>query len=145
MRTIQLTEDQWNQIKRDAEGVKLLTNEEVEKIAEKLQKSRNLPFLSEEKEFVVFVKIVRKLDKVLYENLPNEIYTSVRDLEGGLTENELKRLIRSLTKFINDKVDISYLPEIAEKFLIKGFLHIVVGALAKGKSLAKNLEHDIPE
>ncbi len=121
MPVLQLTEEQWSQIKRDAEGSRLLNDSEIERIAKKLQVERNLPFLNEDKELIVFVKIVRKLDELLYSNLPNEIYLSVRDLEGGLDNSEKNRLIGSLTKFLNKKIDIPYLPEIAERFVIKGF------------------------
>ncbi|MBD81478.1 MAG: hypothetical protein CL840_21345 [Crocinitomicaceae bacterium] len=145
MVNIQLTQEQWEQIKRDAEGTNLLTEEEIEKIARKLQTERNLPFVSEEKEFVVFVKIVRSLDHILYKNLPNEIYETIWDPNSGISEREKNRLVKSLTKYVNDKIDIPYLPEWSEKILIKGFLHLIANALLKGKSLENVMEEEIPE
>lgn len=145
MTTITLTPNQWQQIVNDANGSQLLSNEEIEAIARKLQQNRNLPFINEEKEYIVFVKIVRSLDQVLYENLPNEIYSTIWDSDTGIERHEKNRLVKSLTKFINSKIDIPYLPETAEKHLIKGFLHLIVNALLKGNSLRDLLTKEIPE
>ncbi len=145
MATITLTTEQWRQIVNDASGNQLLKNDEIEAIARKLQQNRNLPFINEEKEFIVFVKIVRSLDQVLYENLPNEIYATIWDSETGIEPHEKNRLVKSLTKFVNNKIDIPYLPEAAEKHLIKGFLHLIVNALLKGNSLRDLLTKEIPE
>ncbi|UTW61903.1 hypothetical protein KFE98_18095 [bacterium SCSIO 12741] len=145
MPTINLTHEQWEQIKKDAEGTQMLKPNEVEAIAARINERRNLPFLSEEKEFIVYVKIVRRLDQLLYENLPNEIYSSIRYSENGLDPQERKRMIKSLTRYINKQIDIPYLNEMMEKFIIRAFLSIIVNALLKNKNLDISLQEDIPD
>lgn len=41
------------------EKVELLTDKEVNALANKVNKAVNLPFINEEKEFLVFVKVVK--------------------------------------------------------------------------------------
>lgn len=74
-RTITLTTEQFKQILKDylapPEERKQLSKEELEKVATSLNKKINVPFVSEEKEQRVLVKIVMKVDNYLYDNLPN--------------------------------------------------------------------------
>lgn len=135
MPVLNLTDEQWEQIKKDAEGVEILSDREVERIVRKLQTERNLPFLNEEKEYIVFIKIVRKLDRLLYKTLPNEIYLTIRSTAHGIDPKEKREMIRRLRKYINKNVDIPYLPEIVEGAIIGMFLEIIVTAFVKGNRL----------
>ena len=134
-RTIQLTNDQWQQIVADADANEMLTVEEAERIGTKLAEKKNLPLFGEEKEKIVFIKIVKKIDQTLYKVLPNELYATIRDVEGGIDDDEAREISRRLTKYINKEIDIPYLPEILEKAIIKMALDIIIDAMRKGKKL----------
>ena len=64
MTKIQLTEEQRKQVISDADQtVEMLSDQQVEDIATKLNSWVGLPFMSEEREQVVFVKLVKKIDR----------------------------------------------------------------------------------
>ena len=73
MAEITLTKKQLEKIKSDMyEQVEMLTNGEINAIAQKVNKAFNIPFLNEEKEFIVFGKVIKWVDRKLYKLLPNE-------------------------------------------------------------------------
>lgn len=136
MTTITLTEEQRQKIVKDAEETKmLLTDEEVEKIASKVNEKINLPFLSEDKEQIVFVKIVRLLDRSLYTLLPNEIYECIRMAQDGIDSEEAETIKTRITKAINNLVNLPFLTENQEEILFGIVIGIIINAMMKGNSL----------
>ncbi len=113
-----------------------MTEEEIVDLAQRLNERINVPIIEETKEEKIFIKVILKIDNFLYDNLPNEFYDLIRSSEKGIDEKEAKRLVRRLTRMANDKVDIPYLPEFAEKFAIKFVIGMVV------KSARKKLNFD---
>lgn len=108
-----------------------MTREEIQDLAIRLNKRINVPIISETGEEKILIKIILKIDNFLYDNLPNEFYDLVRDAKKGIDKKEAKRLVRRLTKLANDKIDIPYLPELAEHFAIKFVIGMVVKAAQK--------------
>lgn len=113
-----------------------MTEEEIVDLAQRLNERINVPIINETKEEKILIKVILKIDNFLYDNLPNEFYDLVRSNDKGIDEKEAKRLVRRLTRMANDKVDIPYLPEFAEKFAIKFVIGMVV------KSARKKLNFD---
>ncbi|MCG8698093.1 MAG: hypothetical protein MI922_08570 [Bacteroidales bacterium] len=111
--------------------------QEIERIAYRLNEKINIPFVSEEKEGDILVKIVLKVDNFLYDNLPNEIYDLIRSTENGIDEEESKRLIKSFSELANRKIDIPYAPEGMEGFAIKLILTWVFKAMCKNSNIEK--------
>jgi hypothetical protein len=114
-----------------------MTQEEIIDLAQRLNERINVPIINETREEKIFVKIILKIDTFLYDNLPNEFYDLIRSSEMGIDEKEAKRLVRRLTKMANDKVDIPYLPEFAERFAIKFVIGMVVKSARKKMSFEK--------
>lgn len=135
MTTIVLTDDQRKKIVQDAKGMELLTPQEVEKIATKVNDKINLPFLNTDQEQVVFVKAVRWLDKQLYQLLPNELYECIRMTESGINEDEADTIRVRITKTINKLVDLPFLSESQEEKLFGIFIGIITTAMIKGNKL----------
>jgi hypothetical protein len=108
-----------------------MTQEEIIDLAQRLNERINVPIIKETKEEKILIKIILKIDTFLYDNLPNEFYDLIRSSDLGIEEKEAKRLVRRLTKMANDKVDIPYLPEFAERFAIKFVIGMVVKAARK--------------
>lgn len=135
MAQITLTEAQIQQIRSDSISTRMLTDEQVVKIASKLNKVINLPFLSEDKELTVFVKLVHRFDQVLYNILPNEYYSLINSAVDGITPDEAKVLTRRLEPAINNLINIPFLSEKQEGLLISFCLSCITTAMIKGVKL----------
>lgn len=108
MSKTQLSVNQINQIKIDlGEGKEFLKDEEVLVLAPKVKNllSIHIPFLSEEKELIVLFKIIRLIDRKLYDLLPNEYYELIRDVETGISEEEAKELQKRLVQINSTLTD----------------------------------------
>ena len=136
MSDITLTTSQLEQIKRDMnEQVEMLSDAEVNALAQKVNKAINLPFLGEEKEFTVFVKLIKWIDKQLYQLLPNEYYKLVKDATDGVSKEEALEIEKRLTPLINNVVNIPILTEKQEGRLISLVLKLIINAMIKGFKL----------
>lgn len=105
-----------------------MTEEEIKDLAVRLNAKINVPFIDETGEERILIKIIFKIDNFLYDHLPNEFYDVIRSSDRGISDKEAKRLVRRLTKLANEKIDIPYIPEVAEKFAIKFVIGLVVRA-----------------
>lgn len=108
-----------------------LSQEESQKIASKLNGSIDVPFKGEKWEQKVLVKLVVKVDNFLYDHLPNELYDLIRSMDEGINDEEAVRLTRSLAKLANKKLDIKYVPEIAEFGILSFVIGWIVNAMRK--------------
>ena len=135
-KTIELTENQLENLKTEmSTQIDMLTTEEVEHLANKLNNDINLPFMTEKTENTIFVKIVIKVDRYLYNLLPNEIYKLIRDAEDGLDDKEVENLINVLSRRANDSFDIKYLPEWVEQEVFELLVGLIVGAMKRNVSI----------
>lgn len=138
MSNIQLTKQQLDQIKQDMnQKVEMLTDAEVNVLARKVNGVVNFPFLNEEKELAVFIKVIRFVDKQLYKLLPNEYYALVKDASDGISEREAKNIENRLTPLINNLVNIPVLTEKHEEKLIGLILSLIIKAMIKGFKLGE--------
>ena len=136
MAEITLTKQQLNQIKKDMDKrVEMLTDAEINAIAQKVNKAINLPFLNEKKEFIVFGKIIKLVDRQLYRLLPNEYYELVKDASDGISKEEAVKIEERLTPLINNVVNIPILTERQEEKLIGLVLSLIINAMIKGFKL----------
>ncbi len=112
-----------------------MSMDEVLELAKRLNEKIDVPLINETGEERILVKIVLKIDTFLYDNLPNEFYDLIRSADKGIDDTEAKRLVRRLTKLANKKIDIPYLPEIAERVAINFIIAIIVDASRKKLNL----------
>ncbi len=131
----ELTTDQFKELLNDfyAEPIKRnkMTEEEIKDLAQRLNKKINVPLINETGEEKILIKIILKIDNFLYDHLPNEFYDIIRSVDKGIDNQEAKRLVRRLTRIANDKIDIPFLPEVAEHFAIRFVIGMVVKAARK--------------
>ena len=145
--TISLTDVQYNTIMSEffaaSQNRTRMSKDEVEKLAAMLNKKINIPFFfSEPKEFAILVKIVTKIDMFLYNKLPNEIYDSIRSLDDGIVSDaEAKQVVVRLSKLANETIDIPYLSEITEHFVIRLLVGSIVNGMRKNWTLDKSIVH----
>jgi len=136
MPSIRLTKDQMKQLKEDMdEKVEMLTDEEIHSLVQKVNAAINLPFLGEKKEAVVLAKVIRWIDRKLYELLPNEYYKLVKDSADGISKEEAQEIEDRLTPLINNAVNIPVLSEKQEAKLISLVLGLIINAMVKGLNL----------
>lgn len=95
----------------------------------------NLPFLREEKEFIVFAKVIRWVDRQLYQLLPNEYYELVKDATDGISAEEALKIEERLTPLLNSVINIPVLTEKQEEKLISLVLGLIIKAMVKGFKL----------
>ena len=136
---MELTTDQLLQIEVDANGKRLLTEQEVQQIATKLNEAINLPLLGEPTEQIIFTKIVRRVDELLYQILPNEIYAFIRTIEEGLAAAESETLLERAATWLNAHLNIPWIPEALEQKIFRLIVEIIAWALRKGWNLAMSL------
>jgi len=113
----------------------MMTHEEIVDLAKRLNKKINVPLISEKKEEKILIKIVLKIDRFLYDNLPNEIYDLIHSMDKGIDDEEAKRLINRLAKLANEKIDIPYIPEQMEYIAIRFIIGIIINAARKAWNL----------
>lgn len=119
-----------------------MTEREIKELAVKLNKKINVPFINETEEEKVLIKIVIKLDRFLYNYLPNELYDLIRSTEDGISDKEATRLIRQLTKLANEKVDIPYIPEFQEYIAIKYIIGVIINAARENWNIKEVYNHE---
>lgn len=110
---------------------------EIKDLAIKMNQKLNIPLINELNEEKIYIKIVLKIDGFLYNNLPNELYNSIRDIDNGISDNEAKNLIIRLSKLANKKINIPYIPEKFEYKAIRFIIGIVINASRKLFNLEK--------
>jgi uncharacterized protein (DUF2164 family) len=136
MAEITLTEEQIAKILQDMQvQTHMLTDEEVNALANKVNAEINLPFLSEEKEGIVFFKIIKWIDRQLYALLPNEYYSMVHDMHDGVSPEEIVKIRQRVVPLINDVVNIPILPEKLEGVFIGVVVDLILSAMVKGFNL----------
>lgn len=114
-----------------------MTEEEIIDLAKRLNERINVPLVKETSEEKILIKVILKIDTFLYDNMPNEFYDLIRSTNKGIDEKEAKRLVRRLTKMANNKIDIPYLPEFAERFAIKFVIGLIIKAARKNLNFEK--------
>lgn len=136
MSSITLTDEQRNQIRRDMdEQVEMLSDNEVEAMASKLNAKIDIPYIKEGTEQTIMVKIVRKIDRLLYQKLPNEIYGLVKRVSDGISDDDAHQLKAVLATRINKEFDIPYIPEWIEQEILEMAIGLIVNGMRKNYSV----------
>ena len=136
MTRITLTPEQMESIRNDYfMKVSMLTDAEILLVANKVNNVVNLPFLNEEKELIIIVRVIHWIDCKLYRLLPNEYYQLIRNSADGISQDEADLIVSRITPLISNLIDIPYIPESLEKRIIALVLSLIVNAMIKGFKL----------
>ena len=147
----ELTEEQFKVLLDEyfapAENRSKMSEGEIVDLAKRLNKKINVPIINETGEEKILIKIVIKVDRFLYDYLPNEFYDLVRSIDKGINDDEAKRLIKRLSKLANKEIDIPYVPEPMEYIAIRLIIGVIINAarkqwdlqIAKENALAMNI------
>lgn len=132
---MKISEEQFMQIEEDQFPAEMLTDAQVIILATMINERINLPFIGEEKEQIVFIKLVKFVDRNLYMMLPNEYYSLIHDATDGISQKEADLIVERVTPLINNLVNIPILTEKMEAKLISLLLGIIMKAMVKGEKL----------
>ncbi len=136
MPAITLTEEQRKQVLHEFDvQVEMLSAEEVEALASKLNAKIDLPFIVEGTEQVIFVKTVRIFDRLLYQNIPNELYGLIKTTSDGISDKDAEELKLVLGSRLNKSLEIPYIPEWVEQQILEILIGLVVDAMRKNFSV----------
>lgn len=135
---VSLQKKDWDKIRTDFTKTEMMSEEEINILATKLNARVDLPFVREDTEQVIAAKIIRRIDRFLQANLPVEIYSVVRSAEGGFTEDEITILKERFTAIANGIINIPYVPEALERTIISFVLNQIFNAMRKGVVLAED-------
>ncbi len=120
----------------------MLTEEQISRLAQKLNDRINLPIVGEGLELMLFKKIVRQMDKKIHDILPDELYQLINLLGQGFAEEEdLEETKARLVHALNNLFDIPFIKEEREQEIIVFFINIIVEALRRNKTMDEVLEH----
>ena len=138
MTAITLTEEQKNKIHDDMDvTTEMLSDEEIEILATKLNEKIDIPFIKEGTEQTILVKIVKKVDRLLYKNLPNELYELVKNVSDGISDSDAEELKLVLGTRLNRALDIPYIPEWIEQKIFEVLIGLIVNAMRRNHSISE--------
>ncbi len=136
MSSITLTDEQREQIANDMDvQIEMLSADEVEALATKLNEKIDIPYIKEGTEQTIMVKIVKKIDRLLYRKLPNEIYGLVKNSSDGISDEDARQLKAVLATRINKEFDIPYIPEWIEQEILEMAIGLLVNGMRKNFSV----------
>ena len=136
MSSITLTDEQREQIVNDMDvQIEMLSADEVEALATKLNEKIDIPYIKEGTEQTIMVKIVKKIDRLLYRKLPNEIYGLVKNSSDGISDEDARQLKAVLATRINKEFDIPYIPEWIEQEILEMAIGLLVNGMRKNFSV----------
>ena len=131
-----LTMKEHQTIKDDMDKqVDMLSDAEIEHLAAKLNDKVDVPFLKEGTEHIILAKIVKKVDRYLYNALPNELYGLIKVATDGLSDDEVEQLTKILSTRANNEVNIKYLPEWVEQEIFEFLIGLIVGAMRRNATI----------
>ncbi len=113
----------------------MLTEEQIETLANKVNKEVNISIIGERLEFILIRFGIRRLDAKLQEVLPPDLYKMLEDASDGLSDEEIKVIEDKVVTILNEKVNVPILDEEQEKKLITAMMDKIIKALQKGKTL----------
>ena len=114
----------------------MLTNEQIESIIVKIQAIPKLP-----KGFkgafgkILLTPLLKEIDRLISDALPNEIYQLINSASDGLTKVEADALNKALTGYLLENVKPKALKAILP-LVLPTIVDEIVTALQKGKVLA---------
>lgn len=136
MTAITLTQEQRELVKHEMDiQVEMLSDEEVEVLASKLNEKIDLPFIAEGTEQTIFVKTVRIFDRLLYQTIPNELYGLIKDATDGISDKDAEELKLVLGSRLNKALEIPYVPEWVEQKVLEILIGLIVDAMRKNFSI----------
>ena len=117
----------------------ILTDVQINYLADKVNERVNLPLLGEKGERMVITRAIEKILEQLEENLPEELLALINDVNNGFLPGDAadaKRARKACIRYLNNKVNIPLVSERKEQRLFTIVVESLFEAMKKGRRLA---------
>lgn len=132
---ISLTTNQLAILDREMIGLEILMPIQIFTIADEIEAQIRLPKLPTEERYKVICKIIKKIDRTMYQYIPNEYYTLINHKDKGIKAQEAEILRQRLIKTVINNMPIPILTEFDEEKLITIVINKVTSAMIEGNKL----------
>ena len=135
MGIISLNNTQLLLIERDLNGLEILMPMQIFTIAGKIDDQIRFPKLETEEKYKVICKIIKKIDRAMYNVLPNEYYDLINIENKGIENKEAEVIKQRLVDVLSKYIDIPVLTEHDETKFIEIVAKEITQAMIKGNYL----------
>jgi hypothetical protein len=113
----------------------MLTDKQIKIIVDKINEKIDIPKIGEKFEGILIKFIVKQIDKLLEDKLPQELYETITNISDGIDDSELEIIKTNLTNFVNKHINLPLLDEEQEEKVIILVVDILVNAMRKGEDV----------
>jgi hypothetical protein len=135
MPCITLSTTQLALLDREMNGLEILMPIQIFTIADEVESKIRLPKLPTNERYRVICKIIKKIDRAMYQCVPNEYYELINFENKGIKIQEAEVIRQRLTQNLVCNVQIPILTEYDEEQFIKIVVDRITDAMVEGKKL----------
>jgi len=135
MPSITLSTTQLALLDRDMNGLEILMPIQIFSIADEIESQIRLPKLPKDERYKVICKIIKRIDRAMYQFLPNEYYELINFEDKGIKIQEAEIIRQRLVSNVIEKMPIPILTEFDEEKLIQIVVNKVTESMVEGKKL----------
>jgi len=132
---ITLSTTQLALLDRDMNGLEILMPIQIFSIADEIESQIRLPKLPTNERYKVICKIIKRIDRVMYQFLPNEYYELINFEDKGIKIQEAEIIRQRLVNSVIEKMPIPILTEFDEEKLIQIVVNKITESMTEGKKL----------
>lgn len=135
MPCISLSKTQLALLDRDMNGLEILFPIQIFIIADEIESKIRLPKLPVNERYKVICKIIKRIDRAMYQCLPNEYYELINTEKKGIRINEAEVIRQRLTAVLVENSHIPILTEYDEEKFIRIIVDRITEAMLEGNKL----------
>lgn len=135
MPCISLSKTQLALLDRDMNGLEILFPIQIFIIADEIESKIRLPKLPVNERYKVICKIIKRIDRAMYQCLPNEYYELINTEKKGIRINEAEVIRQRLTAVLVESSHIPILTEYDEEKFIRIIVDRITEAMLEGNKL----------
>jgi hypothetical protein len=113
----------------------MLTKEQVNAISEQVNEKIDIPLFGEKIELFFIRTAVEKIDKILTDELPKEVYQTLNDASDGIDKKDIDTIKQKILNLLLEANILKMLDDNTKKQLYVLVLDIVINAMGKGGKL----------
>lgn len=135
MPSISLSTTQLALLDRDMNGLEILLPIQIFSIADEIEAKIRLPKLPTNERYKVICKIIKKVDRAMYQCLPNEYYDLINIKDKGIKIQEAEVIRQRLIKCLVNAIAIPIITEYDEEQFLSIIANRISEAMVEGRKL----------
>ena len=135
MPSISLSTTQLALLDREMNGLEILRPIQIFTMADEIEEKIRLPKLPTKERYKVICKIIKKVDRAMYQCLPNEYYELINTADKGIKVQEAEIIRQRLTKCLTHSLSIPILTEYDEEQFFSIVTNKITEAMVEGNIL----------